>query len=299
MRALDIPTICEHIKLAYASERIPDDLKLQNQDWQILCNSASHPESNKYGFKAIALINHKSKELSIAIAGTNITNIYDLKDDISLACGFLTDKIKPMTEFFKITATKLPNIEEYSIQTSGHSLGAIHADLLYTYLELYKDVHKYKLSQSITLDNPGSKNILIKALKIGALEIKIDEAEKFIKEKLSDHFHTYNAEPNFINKAFEQCANHQHIPEAEDKAESIKCSQNHDHNILCQFEAVIVNMTQIIWKKLTYIPNTLETHKLEHIESAFKKEYAADEFAYTESENLYNKHYNYELKTLG
>ncbi len=42
-----------------------------SEKWEILTTSAEHYDTNQYAYKAVAFVNHETKEIHISSAGTN------------------------------------------------------------------------------------------------------------------------------------------------------------------------------------------------------------------------------------
>lgn len=204
-------TVCNHkfihkaIRLAYKvgystyGERLKETEKaIEGTGWKILCNSADYKDTNKYGYKAVAFINKKTKEIHVATAGTDPKNVNDLRDDIQgvYRHGDIS-KIKPMKAFIDKVVNNL-DAKDYKYTTSGHSLGAVVSDL--TAAEIAS--RNLNLVESTTFDNPGSHPALDYATKnkffSNAAREKIYSLSKYCK--------VINAVPNLINETNDQFA---------------------------------------------------------------------------------------------
>lgn len=164
-------------------------------NWQILRQSVQDKSTNENGYKALAFVNHASKKIHIATAGTKHTDTDDLIDDVIVSQRCVPYKITQAKNMVTKSIESLGGIDkaaEYTFSTSGHSLGAIMSDL--TAAEIIS--RDLKFDKSTTFENPGSKEIVIKAAKKGLLSGKTDST---ILDKLSEHAEVYNAKPNFIN----------------------------------------------------------------------------------------------------
>lgn len=204
-------TVCNHkfiyqaIRLAYKvgystyGERLKETEKaIEGTGWKILCNSADYKDTHQYGYKAVAFINEKTKEIHVATAGTDPKNVDDLKDDIQgVYMHGNISKIKPMKAFIDKVVNKL-NAEGYKYTTSGHSLGAVVSDL--TAAEIVS--RNLKLIESTTFDNPGSYSALDYATKNKFFS---NEAREKIYS-LAKYCKVINAVPNLINETNDQLA---------------------------------------------------------------------------------------------
>ncbi|KJV55292.1 alpha/beta hydrolase family protein [Orientia tsutsugamushi] len=197
--------IYQAIRLAYKvghstyGERLKEIEKaIKGTGWKILCNSADYKDTNKYGYKAVAFINEKTKEIHVATAGTDPKNVDDLRDDIKgVYMHGNISKIEPMKAFIDKVVNKI-NAEGYKYTTSGHSLGAVVSDL--TAAEIVS--RNLKLIESTTFDNPGSYSALDYATKN---KIFSNEAREKIYS-LAKYCKVINAVPNLINETNDQLA---------------------------------------------------------------------------------------------
>ncbi|WP_375327249.1 hypothetical protein [Candidatus Tisiphia endosymbiont of Nemotelus uliginosus] len=143
--------------------------------WQIAFKSSDRPETAQYGYKAVALVNHNTKEVHIASAGT-VPSIYDAIDDLCIAVGSTPYKFAPA----KATLQRIMHefSDDYTISTSGHSLGALPSD----YMIMLAQLAGRKVGKSTTFDSPGTENAQMKALKeyetANNVKISIEEIEK-------------------------------------------------------------------------------------------------------------------------
>jgi hypothetical protein len=93
------------------------------------------------------------------------------------------------------------DLSECNLICTGHSLGASHASLA-TLLALAKYSTQLKSIQSVTMENPGSKDLLLllanNLKKHGALPADFD------LDKVTEHFLIINNDPNVVNTMGEQ-----------------------------------------------------------------------------------------------
>lgn len=85
---------------------------------------------HQYGYKTVAFVNHQTKQVHIAFAGTDPTDVYNLWDDFLLCLGRSPNKLQAVKPFIDELIQKLgEQSAEYQFSTSGHSLGAVVADI--------------------------------------------------------------------------------------------------------------------------------------------------------------------------
>ncbi|BFD45725.1 MAG: DUF2974 domain-containing protein [Rickettsia endosymbiont of Sergentomyia squamirostris] len=189
-------------KEAYESHELEVIEGLKETSWQVLCNSSQNEKTNQYDYKAVAFVNHITKEVHISSAGTKPTEKYDLIDDGFVAFGRVPYKIEQAKEMVNQVIDLLGGTDEaakYTFSTSGHSLGAIISDL--TGVDIIS--RELPFAKSITFDNPGSAPIVQRAIDAGYFTGKVEVS---IKE-LASHCEVYNAKPNFINNTNSQLGN--------------------------------------------------------------------------------------------
>lgn len=166
---------------------------LPGSGWEMLCTS----EGSDFGYKAVCLVNRETKEVHIASAGTIPSEPHDLLDDVRLLFGHSPNKLHPLKTFINKVIASLGGdaaTAGYQFSTSGHSLGAVVADL--TGLELIS--RGIKTKGSITFENPGSEKVL-EDRKIFSGPINNQQFEQFRSDSK-----VYNAKPNFINRTANQ-----------------------------------------------------------------------------------------------
>lgn len=188
----------------------PDD------EWKFICDSSSIKMTT--GFYAQIWINNKYKQLIYTCAGTKVDfltmncsiktkffGILDLfKDAVNDVRIFLHQPplqykygMEPFIEWSLSHLSKLGiNLKEHDIFFTGHSLGAMLADMGALYM------HKYiELSvKSVTMENPGSLHSIM------GLAGSLKKAGHLFHnlEELKDNFIVFNNTPNWVNTAGEQ-----------------------------------------------------------------------------------------------
>lgn len=175
--------------------------ELANSGWDILATSVDDKNTNQYGYKAVAFINHTTKEIHISSSGTIITEKYDLIDDARIIFGYIPNKMKPVKAFVTKVLEQAGGKEkviDYKFSTSGHSLGAIVSDL--TGVEIHS--RGLTFEKSITFDSPGSKKVVENAI------INKEFSGEVVTsiQELAKHCEVYNAKHNFINTTNPQLA---------------------------------------------------------------------------------------------
>jgi hypothetical protein len=179
-------------KSSYNSRK--EGFEASNKDWKILSSSSEDAKTDQYGYKAVAFINHETKEIHITTAGTRPTDPNDLLDDAKITFGFIPNKLEPMKEFVKGVVEKVgEEVKGYKFSTSGHSLGAVISDL--TAGEILS--RGLQFDKSTTFDTPGSKKVVENALKNNSFSGEM----KFSIDEIAEHCVEYNAKPNLINMA--------------------------------------------------------------------------------------------------
>jgi hypothetical protein len=183
---------------------VKSELAGSSQDigWEVLRNSSQDNNTNQYNYKAVAFVNHKTKEVHITAAGTKPAEKYDLLDDalVAFACvPYKIEQVKAMVGNVIELLGGQDAARKYTFSTSGHSLGAVMSDL--TLVEVISRGLPYDKSE--TFDNPGTADIVKRAIEsnhfTNKVEVSIDE--------LARHCEVYNAKPNFINSTNTQLGN--------------------------------------------------------------------------------------------
>ena len=78
----------------------------------------------------MAFVNHNTKEIVIATAGTKPSDAMDLLDDLGLLFGLVPSKMSSITSFLHRIKEELgDDFKNYETITTGHSLGSTLSDL--------------------------------------------------------------------------------------------------------------------------------------------------------------------------
>ncbi|AAU03641.1 hypothetical protein [Rickettsia typhi] len=176
-----------------AAALMTDGNNLVGTGFEILAASCDSLNTTQYGYKAVAFINKDTKNIHIASAGTK-PDINDIWDDALITCHYAPNKLKTAQKFVDKIIAKIGGIEkatEYTFDTSGHSLGAIVADL--TGVELHS--RNLNFNKSVTFDSPGSQEVIKYAINQDLFTGKVITPI----EELAKHSEVYNAKPNIIN----------------------------------------------------------------------------------------------------
>lgn len=219
------------VSLAYGINRPAFALKdssingglLADTHWEVLNYSHDVEETNQYGFKAVTFINRHTHEIHMASAGT-VADRHDILDDLLLTCGRIPYKLQLLKGWVDEVVQKLGGADlakAYQFSTSGHSLGAVVADL--TGLEIAS--RGLSLVSSTTFENPGSEKAIQAVLDNQGFSGKIDSGQL---AKLRQCYTVYNAKPNLINTTQPQFADHCNLvlPPKHAHGESAKASQH-------------------------------------------------------------------------
>lgn len=154
---------------------VVEDKLLDTKDWKVLTSTQYKANPIDIGdFYAVAYVNEINKQIVVAIRGTD--NLRDLATDGLL--GFNSQMpyhVGLADKFIKEITTAVS--AEYTITTTGHSLGAFTAQLAGVINNL----------STTTFENPGIKKFL------PLLGIK----------EITGNHEIYNARPNFINTLYE------------------------------------------------------------------------------------------------
>ena len=178
----------------YLAEALTTDGRhLVGSGFEILAASCDNADTAQYGYKAVAFINRETKVIHIASAGTK-ADISDVWDDALITFHYAPNKLETAQKFIDKVIEKIGGIEkaaEYTFNTSGHSLGAIVADL--TGVDLYS--RNLNFNKSVTFDSPGSQEVIEYAINQGLFTEKVVAT----LGELAEHSEVYNARPNIIN----------------------------------------------------------------------------------------------------
>ncbi|XP_049849181.1 uncharacterized protein LOC126318207 isoform X2 [Schistocerca gregaria] len=140
------------------------------------------------GFYAAAYVNHRKRHVVLAIQGSKATE--DIISSIHLMFDCVDRQIICAKQFCEYVINehieKTPELQGYRLSFTGHSLGAVHAEIL---------AHTFGL-RAVTFESPGSLELLrtIKA-RLGVKETDRD----FERAAQSPIVTTYLPRPNVIN----------------------------------------------------------------------------------------------------
>jgi hypothetical protein len=131
--------------------------------WRILLDSDKIAGLKETGYHGYAFVNHNTKEFVIASSGTNKGErgiedfLADLASDFQILSGEVPAQLTDGALPFARGALAQHYHPSYKIYFTGHSLGAVLAELS----KVYFDANGYALnSQAVTFDSPGSMPIL-------------------------------------------------------------------------------------------------------------------------------------------
>lgn len=123
---------------------------------------------NHGSYRCGLIINHQTKKITMVIAGTRFDDVknmvQDLVDDLGLAFNVLPRKFKAIQAMHSMLLDNMGDkIKEYDIHYTGHSLGAVLADLSAAHMAALLDWRGDLRAGAITtatFDNPGSESIV-------------------------------------------------------------------------------------------------------------------------------------------
>ncbi|AIL64539.1 hypothetical protein NOVO_00645 [Rickettsiales bacterium Ac37b] len=161
-------------------------------EWQIYKDSSDYTYSEN-GYRGLSFVNHKTKEVVIASSGTStgehgiIDMVHDIRKDYEILSGRLpTSFYNEELHFARMVIESLKNYQDYKFSFTGHSYGAIVAEVSHFILSKELGIK----SQATTFDSPGSAP-LIKT---------IDSTVQFPLKDIT----IYNGNPNIINTCNKQ-----------------------------------------------------------------------------------------------
>lgn len=182
------------VDIAYKNNS--SQINILPKGWKILFTS-KEISNYEYKFQSVVFINKDEKQLVIADAGTRIGN-YSFKESFADLTADYDIFAHNIPKKFSVSAIKFCNeviktlgadIIDYQFHCTGHSLGAVLAELTAVYLGM----HYYPV-KSVTFDSPGSKPLVMKLIKASGKEFDYSKLDIEI----------YNSNPNFINNLNDQ-----------------------------------------------------------------------------------------------
>ncbi len=164
-----------------------------HKGWSVLANSRSLG-LNKSGFNGVSYVNHDTKQLVIAYSGTTCFNMgfefhkwyncaQDMYANIQMYFGYLPTHHND-AQSFTDHSVKSINALDYNITLTGHSLGAVIANLMAVYL-----YGKHETYNTVVFESPGSKPAVSEYIRYMSLHDVTEEISVA----------TYNGPPNLIN----------------------------------------------------------------------------------------------------
>lgn len=189
----------EHVeKFNELAKDVPDGFELLIMTDQLT-------DTTEASLRCIVFINHDTKEILFATAGTrpgtDQRTLDDLKDDLDLVEGKMPQKMKPAGALNSMILENLgEEAAEYKFHYTGHSLGAAMAEMQAADMDIKlrkKGMRKNDPSQisAVTFENPGTKPIIKEMYK------QAGQNPELMGEL---NFTTFNNRKNFINSLNEQ-----------------------------------------------------------------------------------------------
>jgi hypothetical protein len=182
--------------------------------WEKVTRTIEAPKTTPHLLEATTFKNDSEQKIAISINGTHFAptkqGLYDLIDDITLAMHKVPYKYEDVKKFIDHSIREVIDLQpslkgkqvsdplvqnylnKYEFITTGHSLGAVLSDLAAVYIKSLG----LNVTQSITFDSPGSRPVLLNALKTQS------ELKSLTEEKLKNeiNFTEYLSYQNVINK---------------------------------------------------------------------------------------------------
>ncbi len=194
---------------AYLKDPITDEIDARVLDGKGLILSDLMDDTNHAEFRAAIIIDKETKQITYAVAGTRVDQgskraIADLRDDARLAAGYVPRKIEAAQNLNEMIITELgDNLQDYTFNFTGHSLGAVMADCAAADMIMRMknkgiDIREGQIS-TVTFDNPGAhtavEGVCKSFAKAHPTSPKMDIED--IKARCS--FKAINNRDNFIN----------------------------------------------------------------------------------------------------
>jgi len=180
-------------KVAYKSaqtvKEFESHLVMLPKNFEVLAKSTESEDTGAHNLRSVAYVNPETKEVVIAVAGTNPKSFSDLHDDIQLFAEKAPTKIEPMKAFIAEVMSQLGNASDYTFTVTGHSLGASVSQL--TALHLIAEGQT--VTNCITFDSPGVKKAFAYAVNNGQMQPVTDE------QIAQTNFVSIQSRPNFVN----------------------------------------------------------------------------------------------------
>ncbi|AFE52612.1 hypothetical protein MA5_02160 [Rickettsia prowazekii str. GvV257] len=272
-----------------AAALMTDGNHLVGSGFEILAASCDSLNTALYGYKAVAFINKETKTIHIASAGTK-ADINDIWDDALITFHYAPNKLKIAQKFVDNIISKIGGIDEareYTFDTSGHSLGAIIADL--TGIELHS--RNLNFNKSVTFDSPGSQEVIKYAINQDLFTGKVITPI----EELAKHSEVYNAKPNIINTT------NQHVGQINLVLPKINNEKSKSSEAVGWFKYLYNIAGSAVYKVAEYLNinkmfEGINNHKLKYF--ADLQDSAVIPIANWEEQILENNAYTQKLKTI-
>ncbi len=234
-------------------------------NYQLLIMSDHLTDTNEFSYRSAVFIDYTSKEIVFAVAGTRLreaTAFHDLLDDARLVMQQEPQKMKPAKELNKIILDSLgASAKEYKFHYTGHSLGAVIADLSAADMDIQlrkrqlKDHSNSSQITSITFENPGTKPLVDKAYIEAGLEFA---------NRNDAHFLTFNNRPNIINSLYPQTGEQYTIIPTDQK--------RNPPSLIQQLVAVVARYLPSIERVINQVCDFLVTGGFKNLKSEHKLE---------------------------
>ncbi len=230
-----------------------------SSDWRFASISDDIHGANDLFYRSYAMVNNRQNKIIVINSGTRINQIKQIEKK-----GLLSGIVSNIEVFFKSVPrqftedgipylnnliTKFPN---YEFICTGHSLGAVFAQLSHAYLKS----HDIKAT-SYVFESPGSFDLINNYINENYFKLTIDD--------LAKETQVFNTEPNIINLLHKQLGNTYRIQEKVDEDCTIS-------NALYKFftQSLVGEDKELkkllsIGEKLEIAFNTFESHGIDYI----------------------------------
>ncbi len=228
-------------------------------NWKLLSTSDETHGANDLYYRSYAMVNEEAKEVLLVNSGTRMNQlkqvekkglIHDIIADVEV---FLKQVPSQFTEDGEVFLKHIVQTHsDYSFILTGHSLGAVFAQLAHTYLE----AHGVN-STSFVFESPGSYETIEDYIIDNHLNVSINEV---IRDS-----EVINSAPNLINSLHKQVGSVYRIQEKEAEECTVsKALYNFFVNSIIPKTAEQQRMIKLV-ERLDLAFNTFESHGINYI----------------------------------
>jgi hypothetical protein len=228
-------------------------------DWKILKVSDEVHGASDLLYRSYAMVNENSKEVVVVNSGTRMNQLKQ-----SDKKGLLQDILADVEVFLKLVPTQFTDDGEvflqnllgshsnYSFILTGHSLGAVFAQLSHTFLK----AHGVNAT-SFVFESPGAYEKIESYIAINHVDVSTNS--------ISHESSVYNSQPSIINLLHKQIGNVYRIQEKKDEECTLSKAISNFFSRSPFFASDDSDKTLKIADKLELVFNVLESHGISHI----------------------------------